>query len=45
MDKVISNTPYTQRQLRVAELIKQNIGQLFIRNEAKFLILIQVLSL
>jgi|TARA_B110000967_G_C18826879_1_gene531870 ribosome-binding factor A len=35
MDKVISNTPYTQRQLRVAELIKQNIGQLFIRNEAK----------
>tara|TARA_B110000003_G_C16355882_1_gene420624 strand:+ start:239 stop:637 length:399 start_codon:yes stop_codon:yes gene_type:complete len=35
MDKVISNIPYSQRQLRVAELVKQNIGQVFIRNEAK----------
>lgn len=35
MDKVISKIPYSQRQLRVAELVKQNIGQVFIRNEAK----------
>ena len=27
--------PFTQRQLRVGELIKQNIGELLIRNEAK----------
>ena len=27
--------PFTQRQLRVGELVKQNIGELFIRNEAK----------
>ena len=26
---------YSQRQLRVGELIKQNIGEIFIRNEAK----------
>ena len=26
---------FTQRQLRVGELVKQNLGQLFIRNEAK----------
>ena len=26
---------YSQRQLRVGELVKQNIGELFIRNEAK----------
>ena len=26
---------YSQRQLRVGELVKQNLGQLFIRNEAK----------
>ena len=30
---------YTQRQLRVGELIKQNIGEIFIRNEAKILAL------
>jgi ribosome-binding factor A len=35
MEKVLSNIPYTQRQLRVAELVKQSIGQAFIRNEAK----------
>ena len=35
MDKLISKIPYSQRQLRVAELVKQNIGQVFIRNEAK----------
>ena len=27
--------PFTQRQLRVGERVKQNIGELFIRNEAK----------
>jgi ribosome-binding factor A len=26
---------YSQRQLRVGELIKQNLGEIFIRNEAK----------
>ena len=26
---------FTQRQLRVGELVKQNLGELFIRNEAK----------
>ena len=26
---------YTQRQLRVGEIVKQNLGELFIRNEAK----------
>ena len=30
---------YSQRQLRVGELIKQNIGEIFIRNEAKILAL------
>ncbi len=31
-----SNGPkYSQRQLRVGELVKQNIGEIFIRNEAK----------
>jgi len=27
--------PFTQRQLRVGELVKQSLGELFIRNEAK----------
>ena len=27
--------PFSQRQLRVGELVKQNLGELFIRNEAK----------
>jgi len=27
--------PISQRQLRVGELVKQNLGELFIRNEAK----------
>ena len=26
---------FSQRQLRVGELVKQNLGELFIRNEAK----------
>ena len=30
-----SQRPFTQRQLRVGELVKQNLGELFIRNEAK----------
>jgi len=30
---------FSQRQLRVGELIKQNIGEIFIRNEAKILAL------
>ena len=29
------NAPFTQRQLRVGELIKQSLGQIFLRNEAK----------
>ena len=29
------NVPYSQRQLRVGELIKQSLGQIFLRNEAK----------
>ena len=30
-----NNVPFSQRQLRVGELIKQSLGQIFIRNEAK----------
>ena len=30
-----SNVPFSQRQLRVGELIKQNLGQIFSRDEAK----------
>ena len=29
------NMNFSQRQLRVGELVKQNIGEIFIRNEAK----------
>ena len=29
------NAPFSQRQLRVGELIKQSLGQIFLRNEAK----------
>ena len=35
MKKKNSGPTYSQRQLRVGELIKQNIGEVFIRNEAK----------
>ncbi len=35
MKKTNSNQAYTQRQLRVGELVKQNLGEIFIRNEAK----------
>ena len=29
------NAPFSQRQLRVGELIKQSLGQIFLREEAK----------
>ena len=35
MRNKILNKPFSQRQLRVGELVKQNLGELFIRNEAK----------
>jgi ribosome-binding factor A len=39
MNKGRAAPTYSQRQLRVGELIKQNIGEIFIRNEAKILAL------
>ena len=30
-----NNAPFSQRQLRVGELIKQALGQIFLRDEAK----------
>ena len=35
MKSQTDDKPFSQRQLRVGELVKQNIGELFIRNEAK----------
>ena len=35
MRKHENNVPFSQRQLRVGELIKQNLGQIFLRDEAK----------
>ena len=35
MKRANTQTTYSQRQLRVAELVKQNLGEIFIRNEAK----------
>ena len=35
MNNKNSKRPLSQRQLRVGELVKQNIGELLIRNEAK----------
>jgi len=35
MIKPISNVPFSQRQLRVGEMIKQSLGQIFLRDEAK----------
>ena len=29
------NSPFSQRQLRVGELIKQSLGQIFLKDEAK----------
>ena len=34
-----NNAPFSQRQLRVGELIKQSLGQFFLRGEAKVPIL------
>ena len=34
-----NNDPFSQRQLRVGELIKQSLGQIFLRDEAKLPIL------
>jgi len=35
MTKQTKNFPFSQRQLRVGELIKQSLGQIFLRDEAK----------
>jgi len=35
MKNQFSQRPFSQRQLRVGELVKQNLGELLIRNEAK----------
>jgi len=35
MIKQSNNAPFSQRQLRVGELIKQSLGQIFLREEAK----------
>ena len=35
MSNQSTQRPYSQRQLRVGELVKQNLGELLIRNEAK----------
>ncbi len=35
MNNQSTSRPYSQRQLRVGELVKQNLGELFIKNEAK----------
>ena len=35
MNRQNTGIPFTQRQLRVGELIKQNLGQIFLRDEAK----------
>ena len=35
MIRPVKNSAFSQRQLRVGELIKQNLGQIFLRDEAK----------
>ena len=35
MIRQTNNVPFSQRQLRVGELIKQSLGQIFLRGEAK----------
>ena len=35
MGRTTNNVPFSRRQQRVGELIKQSLGQIFIRNEAK----------
>ena len=39
MIRETNNAPFSQRQLRVGELIKQSLGQIFLREEAKLPIL------
>ena len=39
MIKQTNNAAFSQRQLRVGELIKQSLGQIFLRDEAKVPIL------
>jgi len=39
MIRQIDNDPFSQRQLRVGELIKQSLGQIFLKDEAKVPIL------
>ena len=39
MVRHINNDPFSQRQLRVGELIKQSLGQIFLKDEAKVPIL------
>ena len=39
MNKYTNNEAFSQRQLRVGELIKQSLGQIFLRDEAKLPIL------
>ena len=39
MVKQSNNFPFSQRQLRVGELIKQSLGQIFLKDEAKVPIL------
>ena len=39
MNKYTNNEAFSQRQLRVGELIKQSLGQIFLRDEAKVPIL------
>jgi ribosome-binding factor A len=35
MIRTTKNNAFSQRQLRVGELVKQNLGQIFLRDEAK----------
>jgi len=35
MNRQTNGEPFSQRQLRVGELIKQSLGQIFLRDEAK----------
>jgi ribosome-binding factor A len=39
MIKQNNNVPFSQRQLRVGELVKQSLGQIFLRDEPKVPIL------
>ena len=39
MSRQNNNAPFSQRQLRVGELIKQSLGQIFLRDEAKLPVL------